>query len=252
MIRYLLVEDERFAYEEIKRMIKKIRPDYELVQWTETVQQTVDFLKNNAVDIILTDIRLADGNCFEIFEQIKISTPVIFTTAYDEHAIRAFKVNSMDYLLKPIEEDQLHTALTKFEQYHKFQTPVLGYKKLEEALIGNSRKNRFMIQRGDSYNFIETNKIAFFYSEDKVVFLHTFSNERYIINYTLDQIERIVDEKTFFRVARNCVANINSIKKISKYFNNRFKLNFQPDCPHEVLVSRLRASAFLKWIDGEL
>lgn len=253
MTKYLIVEDERFAYEEMKRMISQLRSGYELVSRTETIGQTVSFLKNNPVDLILMDIQLADGSCFDIFEQITISTPIIFTTAYDEHAIRAFKVNSVDYLLKPIEETDLLTAINKFEQLHTANQSALDYRKLEEAVMGNNRrKNRFLVQTGDVYSHINTPEIAFFYSEDKVTFLHTFSNKRYIVEYALSQIEQQLDEKTFFRVSRNCIANISAIKKISKYFNSRLKLTLQPECPHEILVSRERVSDFLKWVDGVL
>ncbi|MDR2956009.1 MAG: LytTR family DNA-binding domain-containing protein [Prevotella sp.] len=252
MAKYLIVEDERFAYEEMKRMMEKLRPDYQLLDWAKTVAQTVLFLKQKSVDLILMDIRLADGDCFEVFGQISVVTPVIFTTAYDEHAIRAFKVNSIDYLLKPVEETDLNAALCKFEQIHMEQPTIRKYKKLEEAIMGNYKKNRFLIQKGDSYHYVETSEIAFFYSEEKAVFLHTFSDKRYIVDYTLDQIERMLDERLFFRASRNCITNIRSIKKISKYFNSRLKLSFQPDCPHEVLVSRIRVPDFLKWIDGTL
>lgn len=251
MTRYLIVEDERFAYEEMKRMIEKLRPDYQLVNWTETVEQTIIYLKNNSVDLILLDIRLADGSCFDIFDQLAVKTPIIFTTAYDEHAIQAFKVNSIDYLLKPIEEPDLQFALQKYEQYQTIQPASIEYKKLKDAIDGNYRKNRFLIQKGDSYHYIETSEIAFFYSEEKVVFLHTFSDKRYIVNYTLDQIEQSLDDKSFFRVARNTIVNIKAIKSISKYFNSRLKLTFQPKCPHETTVSRVRVSDFLKWVDGE-
>ncbi|MDH6303620.1 two-component system response regulator LytT [Parabacteroides sp. PF5-5] len=251
-MKYLIVEDERFAYEEMKRMMEVIRPAYQLTGWTETVEQTVLYLKQHTVDLILMDIRLADGSCFEIFEQIQLTTPVIFTTAYDEYAIRAFKVNSIDYLLKPIEEADLQSALQKFEQNRATSPSALAYRKLEEAVMGHHKRNRFLIQKGDAYYYVETSDIAFFYSEEKVVFLHTFSDKRYIVDYTLEQLEQALDEKVFFRVSRNCIANIKSIRKIAKYFNSRLKLYFQPECPHEVLVSRLRVSDFLKWIDGGL
>ncbi|MDR2039066.1 MAG: LytTR family DNA-binding domain-containing protein [Bacteroidales bacterium] len=251
MTKYLIVEDERFAYEEMKRMVERLRPDYQLSGRTETVEQAIRFFKENQVDLILLDIRLADGSSFEIFEQVPLSTPVIFTTAYDEHAIRAFKVNSIDYLLKPVEEADLLAALDKFEQLHAVrQQPVFDYRKLEEALMGNHKRNRFLTQTGDNYHYIDTTDIAFLYSEDKVTFLHTFSNKRYLIDYTLTQVEQQLDDKIFFRVSRNCIANISSIRKISRYFNSRLKLTFQPDCPHEILVSRERASDFLKWVDG--
>lgn len=249
-MKYLIVEDERFAYLEIKRMMAKLCPDYTLIGRTESVADTVLFLSNNPVDFMLLDIRLADGNCFEIFEQIQVSIPIIFTTAYDEHAIRAFKLNSIDYLLKPVEEDELSAALKKLQQQHFAKEPVFDYKKIEEALRGSQKKNRFLVQMGDTYSPINVNDIAFFYSEEKVVFLHTFSGKKFVIDYTLTQLESQLDKKTFFRVSRSCVANITSIKKISKYFNSRLKLTFQPECPHEILVSRERVADFLKWVDG--
>lgn len=250
MAKYLLVEDERFAYEEMLRMMQKLRSGYQLAGWTKSVTQTIEFLKANTVDLILLDIRLADGNSFEIFEQINISVPIIFTTAYDNFAIKAFKLNSVDYLLKPVEEAELQGALDKYERQSIKKSDSLEYRKLEESLLNNWKKNRFLIQKGDYYNYIETDKIAFFYSEEKVVFLHTFEEKRYIVNYTLDQIEKLLDTQLFFRVSRNCIANIQSIKQIYKHFNSRLKLSFEPECPHEVLVSRIRVPDFLKWVDG--
>ncbi len=249
-MKYLIVEDERFAYEELKRMMCRLRPDYELAGHTETVGQTVAFLKSNTVDLLLLDIRLADGNSFEIFEQTEVKVPVIFTTAYDEHAIRAFKVNSIDYLLKPIDEADLRHALEKFEQLHLKPIPAFDYRKLEELMMGNRKKNRFLVQIGDTYRHIDTAEIAFFCADEKVVFLHTFSDKAYILDYSLDRLENQLDEKQFFRVSRNCIANIKSIKQISKYFNSRLKLTFQPACPQDVLVSRVRVGDFLKWVDG--
>lgn len=178
----------------------EVTPRLSVEAWTATVEQTVQFLKHHPVDLMLLDIRLTDGNSFDIFEQIQVTTPVIFTTAYDEHAIQAFKVNSVDYLLKPVEEDDLLAALRKFEQFRVVQSPVTNYRKLEEALMSNCKKNRFLIQKGDAYHYVETSDIAFFYSEEKVVFLHTFSDKRYIVDYTLEQIEQLLDERTFFRV----------------------------------------------------
>lgn len=248
-MKYLIVEDERFAYEELKRMMTKLRPGYILKKNTKTVVDTIEFLKISKVDLILMDIRLADGNCFEIFNHIEISTPVIFTTAYDEHAIKAFKLNSIDYLLKPFDEKELETALNKFETI--FHNP--SYKtdsKNFEQLFSLKTKNRFLISKGDNYHYIETVDIAHFYSEDGVVFLHTFQNKRYIINYTLDQLEQQLDNRLFFRVSRNCIGNVKAIENVARYFNSRMKLSFLPECPHEVLVSRVRVPDFLKWMDG--
>ncbi|WP_335964547.1 LytTR family DNA-binding domain-containing protein [Galbibacter sp. PAP.153] len=248
-MKYLIVEDERFAYEEVKRMITKLRPEYLLEKQTKTVVDTIEFLKVSDVDLILMDIRLADGNCFEIFNHIKVTTPVIFTTAYDEHAIKAFKLNSIDYLLKPFNENELEVALIKFEklfQKHSYRADSENF----EQLLLTKTKNRFLISKGENYHYIETVDIAHFYSEDGVVFLHTFQNKRYIINYTLDRLEQQLDKRLFFRVSRNCIGNVKAIENVAKHFNSRLKLSFVPECPHEVLVSRVRVPDFLKWMDG--
>jgi two-component system, LytTR family, response regulator LytT len=248
-MKYLIVEDEQFAYEELKRMMTKLRPEYELEKNTKTVIDTIGFLKISSVDLILMDIRLADGSCFEIFNHVEVQTPVIFTTAYDEHAIKAFKLNSIDYLLKPFDEGELASALAKFENiFHKQATP--NNLKNFEQLLPVKTKNRFLISKGDNYHYIETENIAHFYSEEGAVFLHTFQNKRHIINYTLDELEQQIDKRLFFRVSRNCIGNVKAIENVSKYFNSRLKLSFIPQCPHEVLVSRVRVPDFLKWMDG--
>lgn len=250
-MKYLIVEDERFAYEELKRMMTELRPNYLLEKRTKTVIDTIAFLKTSTVDLILLDIRLADGNCFEIFNHVEVSTPVIFTTAYDEHAIKAFKLNSIDYLLKPFDEKELEAALVKFENIFHDNSHKTDPKNFEQ-LLATKNKNRFLISKGDNYHYIETADIAHFYSEEGVVFLHTFQNKRYIINYTLDQLEQQLDSRLFFRVSRNCIGNVKAIENVAKYFNSRLKLSFSPVCPHEVLVSRVRVPDFLKWMDGIL
>lgn len=250
-MKYLIVEDEQFAYEELKRMMTKLRPCYVLEQQTKTIIDTIKFLRASDVDLILMDIRLADGTCFEIFNHIEVSTPVIFTTAYDEHAIHAFKLNSVDYLLKPFDEKELEIALTKFEDiFHRHSYKIRSEN--FQQILSFKTKNRFLISRGENYHYIETKNIAHFYSEDGVVFLHTFNDRRYIINYTLDQLEQQLDNRLFFRVSRNCIGNVNAIDNAAKHFNSRLKLSFSPACPHEVLVSRVRVPDFLKWMDGIL
>lgn len=249
MIRYLIVEDEIFAHDELKRMIGNHTTGYICSGHTKSVVQTISFLKKHEVDIIFMDIRLSDGDCFEIFEHMTISTPIVFTTAYNEHAIQAFKVNSIDYLLKPIEEEALLQALNKFEKlFISTDFQIKNYEVLSEAILPKT-KNRYLVQSGDTFSYINNEDIAFFYSEEKVIFMHTFDNKRYIINYTLEDIEKMTNTHLFFRVSRNCIANIRSIKNISRYFNSRLKLEFLPQCPHEVLVSRIRVPDFLKWVD---
>ena len=215
MVKYLLVEDERFAYEELKRMMQRLRPSWQLAGWAESVEQAVLLLRQGSLDLMIVDIRLSDGLSFEIFEQCPVDLPVIFTTAYDEYAIKAFKVNSIE----------------------------LGY-------LAANKKNRFLVQVGDTFRYVETPDVAFFYSEDKLTYLHLFSGKRYIISYSLDQLEGMLDRDVFFRVSRSCISNIRSIRKSSRYFGSRLKLYFEPECPHEVLVSRSRVADFLKWVDG--
>lgn len=250
-MKYLIVEDERFAYEELKRMMAELRPGYSLEKRTKTVIDTITFLKTATVDLILMDIRLADGNCFEIFNHVEVSTPVVFTTAYDEHAIKAFKLNSIDYLLKPFDEKELEAALIKFENFFQNLSHKTDPKSFEQLLSVKTKK-RFLISKGENFHYIETADIAHFYSEDGVVFLHTFQNKRYIIQYTLEQLEQQLDNQSFFRVSRNCIAQVKAIEKVAKYFNSRLRLTFLPACPHEVLVSRVRVPDFLKWMDGNV
>lgn len=250
MVKYVLIEDERFAYEEIKRMMQRLRPDYHLVGWAESVEQAVLLLKQGGIDLMLVDIRLSDGLSFEIFEQVPVDTPIIFTTAYDEYAIKAFKVNGIDYLLKPIEENDLDIALCKFERHDSLCGVAPELKQLELEYLTQNKKNRFLIQIGDTFQYVDTMDIAFFYSEDKYTYLHLFSNKRYIINYPLDQLEQMLDKSVFYRVSRKCISNIKSIKRSSKFFGGRLKLCLCPECPHEVLVSRDRVNGYLKWIDG--
>lgn len=248
--KYLIIEDERFAYEELKRMMKSLRPDYELCGWATSVEQAIQLVSNMEVNLMLVDIRLSDGNSFDFFEQIKSQVPVIFTTAYDEYALKAFKVNSIDYLLKPIEEKDLEHAIVKYENLQCITPLSSEFQKLRNDYITTNRKNRFLVQTGDAYGYVEVQHVAFFYSEDKYTFLHTFEDKRYIVPYTLDQLDVMLEQAIFFRVSRNCISNIRSISKIVKYFAGRLKISFSPPCPHEIIVSRNRADNFLNWING--
>ena len=249
MAKYIIIEDERLAYEEIRRMMQRLRPDYMLTGWATGVEQAVLQLASGGIDLMIVDIRLSDGLSFEIFERTAADIPVIFTTAYDEYALRAFKVNSIDYLLKPVEEQALETALCKFERNRLPRTATPELKRLEATYMTGIRKHRFLVRSGDTFRYVETSDIAFFYSEEKYVFLHLFSSRRYIVDYTLEQLETMLDEAGFFRVARNCIANIRAIGKVSRYFGGRLKIFFSPECPHEVIVSRDRTERVLQWID---
>ena len=162
MAKYIIIEDERLAYEEIRRMMQRLRPDYMLTGWATGVEQAVLQLASGDIDLMIVDIRLSDGLSFEIFERTAADIPVIFTTAYDEYALRAFKVNSIDYLLKPVEEQALETALCKFERNRLPRTATPELKRLEATYMTGIRKNRFLVRSGDTFRYVETSDIAFF------------------------------------------------------------------------------------------
>lgn len=250
MVDYVVLEDERFAYEEIRRMMGVLRPSYVMKAWAESVSSAIPLLSGARPSLLIADICLSDGLCFDVFGRVQADVPVIFTTAYDEYALWAFRVNSVDYLLKPIEEKDLERALQKFEANCLPGTSSEKYRGLEASYMQNVRKNRFLVSVGDTYMYIETSDIAFFYSEEKYVYLHTFRGRRYIVDYSLEQLEAILDRRDFFRLSRGCIANIKSVRKVSKYFGSRLLVGFSPECPHEVIVSRTRVGDCLRWLDG--
>jgi two-component system response regulator LytT len=180
--RYIIIEDEQLAYEELKRMMTLIRPNYTLTGWAQGVEQAVMLLRGGNFDLILLDIQLSDGLCFEIFEQCPSDVAVIFTTAYDEYALKAFKLNSVDYLLKPIDEGELNAALEKYERHSTNSATTFDSSKLESSYLSGNGKSRFLVQVGDTFRHVQTEDVAYFYSEDKYVFLHLFTGKRYIIN----------------------------------------------------------------------
>ncbi len=260
--KYFILEDEPYAYEEIRRMMGILRPGYVLHGWAASVEEALVKLKTVAPDLMIVDIRLSDGSCFDVLEHINLQTPIIFTTAYDEYALQAFRVNSIDYLLKPVEEEELERALQKLETCYltgdspeaegqQANLPTEYCHQLAASYLKHVKKNRFLVSVGDSFSTIESSDIAFFYSEDKYVFLHLFTGKRYIINYSLDQLEPMLDERDFHRVSRSCIAHIKAVKKASRYFGSRLLMRFTVDCPQEVIVSRSRVAEVLKWMDGQ-
>lgn len=250
MMKYLIVEDERFAYAEMKRMMSRLRPEWQLAGWADSVEQAVLLLRQGPVDLLLSDIRLSDGLCFDIFESCPSDIPVIFTTAYDEYAIKAFRVNGVGYLLKPIEEAELEAALSKYERGAVLRPSAPEYRRLELGYMSGGFKSRFLVQAGDTFRYADTSDVAFFYSEDKYTYLHLSGGGRYIINYTLGCLEEMLDRRMFFRVSRNCIANIKSVTKSTRYFGGRLRLHLSPECPLEIIVSRGHVADFLRWMDG--
>jgi len=246
----LIVENEKPAAAGLSRLIKKIEPGIIIAGITETVESTINWLQTNpSPDLIFMDIQLDDGLCFELFETVDLSVPVIFTTAYDDYMLSAFKVNSVDYLLKPIEESALKKAIDKFRPIHYKEAVKNDLLKQLLNEVNKGYKNRFLIQVGEHYISVPDNEISCFHILDRAVFIRTFSNKDYPVDHSLEQIQKMVDPDKFFRINRNYIVNFNAIKDITGYSSSRLniKLNNQP--AEELIVSKDRVSDFKKWID---
>jgi len=255
-MKVLIIEDEDLAAKRLAKLLKELMPDIDVSGPIDTIESSVKHLQSGAqYDLIFLDIQLADGKSFLIFDKVKIDVPVIFTTAYDQYAIRAFELNCIDYLLKPINTEKLHNAIDKFKKIMDFYSKSDVNKDLMEMVrslqVQTLFKSRFLVNKGDTLIPISTNEIAYFYAEDKVVFLATLENKKYLINYTLEELEQKLNPKHFFRVNRQFLSSLASIRKVHNYFNYKLKLDLQPDSGIEVIVSKARTSDFKAWMNGE-
>jgi DNA-binding LytR/AlgR family response regulator len=248
----LIVENEKPAAEKLQRLLKKTDDSVTIAGVTETVEATVNWLLGNpAPDLILMDIQLDDGICFELFDTIKVETPVIFTTAYNEYALQAFRVNSVDYLLKPVEEEALMEALDKYRNYHS----NLHGESLKQLIseLNRQYRNRFLIKIGSHFRSVQVRDACFFYVVERAVFLRTFPGKEYAMETSLDYIQKSLDPEKFFRINRNCLLNIDAISDIVSYSSSRLQIKLidkiaAPDESY-LVVSREKVSLFKRWID---
>lgn len=243
-MRIVIIEDEKPAARLLKRKIEAL--GYTIQQQLSSVEEGLDwFDKNEHPDLIFVDIQLSDGLSFEIFESIPIQSAVIFTTAYDEYALKAFKLNSVDYLLKPIDEHELEMALLKFKsRYEKKYVDI----ELMKNLLKRQNKERYTVKVGNTLKIIESDYIQCFYSANKISYLSTLEGRNYFLDDTLDALESECDNKKFFRVNRQFIININAVKEISIYTNSRLKITLQNFKEEEIIVSREKVAAFKNWI----
>jgi DNA-binding LytR/AlgR family response regulator len=252
-MRVLIIEDERQAASRLQQLVKQVNPDIGIAGITDSVKSSCRWLSENPLpDLIFMDIHLGDGTSFEIFEKVNISVPVVFTTAYDEYALKAFKVNSIDYLLKPIDEAELAAALKKFSQIAT-KGPGLG------AVIGNlnqvmnmlSRKfkERFVIRVGEHLRTIEVKDILFFFSQDKATFCTTSDKRNHILDFTLDQLEGMIDPDMFYRINRKYLVRSTAITDIVAYSNSRLRLVLSGSDDKDVVVAREKVQDFKEWLD---
>jgi len=251
MITILIIEDELPAALRLEKLLKSIDPGILIVERIDTVESAVKWFKSNPhPDLIMLDIQLGDGNSFEIFKKVKVESYIIFTTAYDEYAIKAFELNSIDYLLKPVDEKSLSHSLDKFRKFRSHNISSNIDNLLDVIEKRDFRfKRRFMVTISGKIKIIETGNIAFFYSKDKNSFLCTTEKRHYPVDYSLDQLEALVNPDLFFRVNRQYIVQYKSIDKIDLLSKSRIRISTSPQADEEILVSTARTSDFRSWLE---
>ncbi|WP_111707490.1 LytR/AlgR family response regulator transcription factor [Lutibacter citreus] len=252
-MKVIIIEDEKPAARRLSRMLNEL--SIEPLTMLHSVEEAVNwFLNNEHPDLIFLDIQLSDGLSFEIFEEVEIDSAIIFTTAYDEYALKAFKLNSVDYLLKPIDSDELENAVQKFKNlYNTKENVTFDLNQLKNIISNtsgnaNNYKKRFTVKIGQHIKMISTASIECFYSENKATHIYTIDNRSYLLEETLENLENKLQSETFFRVSRKYVVNINAIKDIISYTNSRLKLILHSYKEAEIIVSRERVKDFKEWI----
>ncbi len=253
-MKVLIVEDEPLAQNNLRNLTMKLFDDLEIVGMLSSVKGAVQWLKNpeNKLDLLFLDVELSDGMCFDIFEEVQTNAQIIITTAYDTYALKAFQIHSIDYLLKPIDPDELKAAV---ERCRKLRSqPPIDAEMLRKILSSEEKptyKSRFVIRLGDRIVLLNTEEIAYFYAEDKSTYAVTKENKRYILDLTLDSVQEAVDPRRFFRVSRSQIVAIDAIENISKHLNNRLKIGLLPKPEFETFVSRFRITDFMNWLEGK-
>ncbi|PWJ41047.1 LytR/AlgR family response regulator transcription factor [Sediminitomix flava] len=256
MYKVLIVEDEAPSARKLKMLLGKLSDEFEVVELLESIEECVEFFETGStIDLIFMDIHLSDGNSFEIFEKMDIETPIIFTTAFDQYAIKAFKQNSVDYLLKPINLGELEESVSKFKKlYGKRDTSTeIDYNLLGQIVAKQvspeEYKERFMVSYRDELKSISVNEIAFVFAESKAVFIQVKDGKCYDINYTMDQVEKNLNPKDFFRINRKYIVHISAIQSVSWYSKTKLKVFTDPETPSELFVPADKMSKFKDWLN---
>ena len=251
----LIIEDEKPAARHLTALLQRCDPAIIVLDRIDTVKKAVYWFQHHkAPDLTFMDIQLADGLSFTIFEQTAVTSPVIFTTAYDQYAVQAFKVNSVDYLLKPIGADELAQSIQKFRQIHRSSpvaSPATDLTQIQQAInmLAQQHKSRFVVKVGEHIRTIATADILYFHSQEKATYAQTQSGRQFIIDYSLEQVEAVVDPQRFFRISRRYLVSLEAVRDIITYSSNRLKLVLEHSDDQDVVVSRDRVADFRRWLD---
>ena len=249
-MKVLIIEDETPAANRLSKMLTEIDPSVKIVDTIDSIEATLSWFENNVMpDLIMMDIHLADGSCFDIFTYKKVDCPIIFTTAYDEYAIQAFKVNAVDYLLKPLKQEELKTALEKFKTVFQTQK-IFDYTQLATSMTPQYQE-RFLIKTGQSFRLVDIKEVAYFYSEDKITYVIHVNGKRYALDFSMDKIEGMVSPNSFFRVNRQFIINLTAIDEMHAHSKSRVKIILRPPSKQECVVSAEKSADFKKWLVGE-
>ena len=257
-MKVLIIEDEELAVKKLRKTLESVDSSAEVVGVADSIRSSVSWLQQNpAPDLILMDIELADGQSFEIFDKVEVKSTVIFTTSYDEYALKAFKVNSVDYLLKPVQKEDLQMALNKLKTMQTMYGSIPSadplnvenlVKELQQKLQPKEFRKRFLVKHAQKLVSIDIDEIAYFYSDGRLNFFKTLDNRKFVVDYTMDELEDMLDPDKYFRISRAFYVSIACIDQIHDYFGNRLLLHLKPAVDKEAIVSREKVADFKKWM----
>ncbi|MCX2742801.1 LytTR family DNA-binding domain-containing protein [Mangrovivirga sp. M17] len=249
----LIIEDEKPAAKRLESIINQLRPDFKILAKIESVKDAVEYLKNNpSPDIIFLDIQISDGISFEIFDHVEVKVPIIFTTAYNEYALKAFDLNSVDYLLKPIDDEDVDKALNKFDDLKNSFAPGDQIQQLTDTMksLTKNFKNRFLIKTGEHYKSVPVNQINYFFSRQKATFCNTVDGKNLLIDHSLDKLESLLDPESFYRVNRKYIIGFSAIRDIIAYSNSRLKILTENQPDEDIIVARDKVNEFKSKLDS--
>ncbi|MEQ8470872.1 MAG: LytTR family DNA-binding domain-containing protein [Marinoscillum sp.] len=250
-MRVVIIEDEAPAFRRLQKILEEVDPSIEIVEVIDSVEETVKWIQNHQEpDLYFMDIQLSDGLSFEIFDRIKINRPIIFTTAFDEYMLRAFKVNSIDYLLKPIKKEDLEKSLTKFGELRNQYSGVDISEVVKQINLGGKEyKSRFLVKQGDKMISVKSEDISVFQTRHGVVHITTTTDKKYLLDQTLDEIQEKLDPSKFFRANRQFIIFFSSITTVHKYHKGKLLVETAPATTDEIIVSAEKATRFKQWLD---